>query len=205
MPAILQNIVKFNLLAASGFAITAALFLLMHSLIQQEFASPDPSSRRAIANIAIPELQIEVIRQPPRPEKIEMVEIPDMVPIDPIDIAGPGSGGVHIGNTEVVIDGEFESSLFNVDTNAMPLVQVQPVYPNRAAQQGIEGYVVVEFDVNEKGAVVNPRVLYAEPEGHFEAASFRALERYRYQPKVVNGKEVKMLGIQQKFTFTLDE
>jgi periplasmic protein TonB len=62
----------------------------------------------------------------------------------------------------------------------------------------------VEFDGDETGGVISPRVLYAEAESYFENAALRALERYRYQLKVVNGRAVKMFSVQQKLSFTLE-
>lgn len=205
MPAILQNILKFNILAGSGLVITIVLFLLMQGLIHQDFVKPDTGNSVTIADITLPEIEIEVIRKTPQPEPLELVELPPMKHI-PAPVPGqPFGGGVRFEPPSGLAIDPRESGLFNLDSNAVPLVQTQPAYPNRAAQKGIEGYVVVEFDVDEQGSVINPRILYAEPQGYFEQASLRALERYRYQPKVVNGKEVKMLGIQQKFTFTLED
>jgi protein TonB len=149
--------------------------------------------------------ELEPVRNIPKPEKPEEPEEAPPIDIPPPTISGKsGTGtGIITKGKEVPIGADIIDPFSVSDSNAIALVQVQPVYPQRALQKEIEGYVVVEFDVDEGGRVINPRVLYAEPEGYFETASLRALERYRYQPRVVNGQTVKMFGVQQKLSFTL--
>ncbi|MGA0934010.1 MAG: energy transducer TonB [Pseudohongiellaceae bacterium] len=51
----------------------------------------------------------------------------------------------------------------------------QPQYPYAAARRGLKGFVIVEFDVSEVGAVINPEILVSVPEGAFDRAALRAL------------------------------
>jgi protein TonB len=92
-----------------------------------------------------------------------------------------------------------------VDGNALPLARIEPTYPNRAASRGIEGFVIVEFDVSETGQVINAFVLGAEPPAVFNRAALRAIERWKYNPRIVNGKAVKMTGLRTRFSFSLRE
>ena len=41
----------------------------------------------------------------------------------------------------------------------IPTVMVQPTYPRRAANKGIEGFVDVQFDVTEMGTAENIRIV----------------------------------------------
>ena len=154
-------------------------------------------------NIKIADLVVEVLKKQTLPEKPqENIEPPplDLPSVSVLD-------GTALARTKAVITPDDKGSpgeFFLTDTNAIPLVQVQPAYPQRALQKGIEGYVIVEFDVDDNGQVINPRVLYAQPTGYFESASLRALERYRYQPKVMNGQAVKMFGVQQKLIYGIE-
>ena len=47
------------------------------------------------------------------------------------------------------------------------------VYPPGAKAEGIEGYVVIRYDVTAEGAVINAEVVEAEPQGVFEAGGTR--------------------------------
>ncbi len=51
------------------------------------------------------------------------------------------------------------------DGEYLPIVKVAPVYPRRALQRGIEGFVIVEFTVTKQGAVRDPIVVEANPSG----------------------------------------
>ena len=43
-----------------------------------------------------------------------------------------------------------------------------PSFPRKALRLGREGYVVVEFDIDTDGAVLDPYVVEATPQGVFE-------------------------------------
>jgi protein TonB len=82
-------------------------------------------------------------------------------------------------------------------------VRVDPDYPPRARQQGIEGWVVVEFTISPAGTVKDPRVLEAQPPSVFEQAALNAIRRWRYNPRVENGVAVAREGAQVRLRFEL--
>ena len=92
------------------------------------------------------------------------------------------------------------------DREVLPIVRVEPVYPDRAQQRGIEGFVVLEFTVLETGEVDSSsiQVILAEPSSIFNRAATRAVRKWKYRPKVENGKPVPQYGIQTQLTFQLD-
>ena len=61
-------------------------------------------------------------------------------------------------------------------------VRVEPVYPERAAQRGIEGFVLLEFHVDLTGTTSNVRVIDADPAGTFDREAIRAVERWVFRP-----------------------
>ena len=85
------------------------------------------------------------------------------------------------------------------------IVKPQPVYPLRAVERNIEGYTVVEYGITASGQTQNIRVLEAYPARIFDAASIQATARFKYKPRVVDGKAVEVHGIQNKFTFRLED
>jgi TonB family protein len=61
-----------------------------------------------------------------------------------------------------------------------PLIAGVPEYPAAAQARSTRGHVEVEFTVTPAGAVENPRVVAAEPNGVFDAAALAAVARRRY-------------------------
>jgi protein TonB len=86
----------------------------------------------------------------------------------------------------------------------VPLVRVDPDYPPRAQQRGIEGYVDLEFTIGPTGSVLDPRVIGASPTGIFDDAALRAVRRWRYNPKVESGVAVSRTGVRVRLRFELD-
>src|SRR5690606_40416663 len=91
------------------------------------------------------------------------------------------------------------------DADVVPLVRIPPQYPPRAASRGVEGWVIVQFTITETGAVKDPTVVEAEPEGIFDEAALRSIVRWRYSPKVQNGVAVERVGVQTVIRFVLEE
>ena len=64
-------------------------------------------------------------------------------------------------------------------------------YPRAAAQAGTEGWVDVEFSVNDKGVPEHVRAARAEPAGAFESAAVAAVRRARFEAALgANGTPV---------------
>lgn len=104
---------------------------------------------------------------------------------------------------DVNIAGRFGFS--QVDGDYLPIVKVAPIYPRRAQDRGIEGYVVVEFTVNKTGSVVNPVVIEAEPPNYFERAALAAVVKFKYKPRVVNGEPIDTPGVRNIIRFELED
>ncbi len=64
---------------------------------------------------------------------------------------------------------------------------VNPVYPPRALERGISGWVDIEFTVARDGSTRDATILAAEPAGVFDRAALESVARWRYEPRVVNG------------------
>lgn len=124
-----------------------------------------------------------------------------------LDSATPNNdgGGMNFSeavSADVALDGGL--ALESGDGEYLPIVKVAPVYPRRALQRGIEGYVIVEFTVTKQGSVRDPIVVEAEPEGIFERAALDAAMKFKYKPRVVNGEPAEVSGIQNRISFEID-
>lgn len=85
--------------------------------------------------------------------------------------------------------------------NEPELVEAEaPEFPRAAERRGIEGHVVVRYNVAPDGAVSDIEVVEATPAGVFERSVMRALESWRY----ASGAEV-IEGVERRFDFAFAE
>jgi len=94
-------------------------------------------------------------------------------------------------------------NLTGVDGDVIPRVRVNPDYPPNAAGKNIEGWVRVQFTVTAIGTVKDAIVVGSEPGTIFDDAALKAIARWRYNPRVVNGEAVERVGVQTMIRFEL--
>lgn len=117
--------------------------------------------------------------------------------------SGSGAGFEPTFDGTALSGGPGLGNLASADTEAVPLVRVPPEYPQRAAQRGIEGWVELEFTISRAGTVKAPRVIGYEPSTVFNKAALRAIKKWKYNPKIEEGKAVEQPGIQVRLRFAL--
>ncbi|WP_371917836.1 TonB family protein, partial [Pseudomonas sp. FW305-20] len=59
---------------------------------------------------------------------------------------------------------------------ATPYYKIKPKYPRAALASGVEGWVTMKIDINEKGEVENVRVTGGEQRSMFEVEARRSVE-----------------------------
>jgi protein TonB len=84
------------------------------------------------------------------------------------------------------------------------MVRPPPDYPPRAAAQNIEGWVQVQFAVTAAGTVRDALIVASEPGTVFDEAALKAIARWRYNPRVVDGAAVERIGLQTIIRFELE-
>ena len=62
------------------------------------------------------------------------------------------------------------------------------LYPPQAKAAGVEGHVLVRYDVTAEGRVANARIESAAPAGYFETAALDAVRSWRFRPVLERGK-----------------
>ncbi|GIU40831.1 hypothetical protein TUM4438_02980 [Shewanella sairae] len=87
----------------------------------------------------------------------------------------------------------FSEHRYDPKQSAPPLRQhyVDAKYPEDAYHQGQEGWVWLEFDIDESGAVRDVSIIDAYPNNTFNRAIYNAVRRWRYAPLIVNGSASK--------------
>lgn len=157
---------------------------------------------------------IEDIQDQPPQVKERKVEKPPEVEAPPpeieteqVQLEGPDTLGLAIGpaNSGSGVDLGGIDLGPSQDGDYLPLVRVNPTYPRRAQERGVEGYVIVELTVNEDGTVPPDSIIIieADPKGYFERAAKKAAAKFKYKPKVVNGQPQKVNGVRYQFSFNL--
>lgn len=199
--------IRWLISLALGAVVTIALIYLMQALIASGAQMEERVNVVRIVDATMPEITMEVMRDIERPEQLDDITPP---PPDAADRninmdTGPALN-ISRGGVDVDIDINIGGASLGIsDGEMLPLVNIQPQYPTRAAQRGIEGWCQVAFTVTETGGVRDVRVVDADPPGMFDQASIRAAERFRFQPRVVNGEGVEVPNVQYVFRFQLED
>ena len=82
---------------------------------------------------------------------------------------------------------------------------VPPSYPRDALNNGIQGWCIVEFTVNENGMPTDAKIVSSEPPTIFDAACLDSIRgRLRYEPATINGRAVSVPGVRQRFDFRFE-
>jgi protein TonB len=195
---------NFATAISSSTAVTLALLYVMNLLIAiQPQAVVEPASPWTVDWVRIPEPAEppETLQPPPSREFVE--------PPAPPATQAPGNDGEAIGYRPPrmapppVAEYSGPGVLIN-DGPLVSLVRPSPVYPARALQAGLEGWVLVAFDVLVDGSVANIRVLDSS-DSVFERSARKAAAKFRFKPRIVEGVPQATTGVQNIFRFHMSD
>lgn len=196
--------VRFVIAVLFAVPMAIGLFSIMYKLIDRDFENPDVETTK-VAEIVRQEEEIETQREAQKPDKVDDPEEPppemDTPELDmEVDIQAVNTApGTEV---DVKVDSTGMSS---GDGEYLPIVKVAPIYPRRAQTRGISGYCIVEYTVTTSGAIRDPKPVDCQPSGVFEKASVSAAAKFKYKPRVVDGEPIEVAGVQNKFTYELEE
>lgn len=195
---------------ALALAVTVTFFLLwgMQTLISggnKALTEPPKGNVLDFIRLKKDESVQKKERKPQKPPKPETpppnMPQPQMAQLNPNTASATTSFTADIA-ADVGLSGGL--SLAGGDGDYLPIVKVAPIYPRRAQSRGIEGYVIVEFTVTASGAVRDPIVVEAQPEGIFDQAAMDAALKFKYKPRVIDGTATEVAGVQNKISFQID-
>ena len=186
-----------------GAAVTAALLFIMNLSIATGAGETGERVARVVDFIRI-ERTAMVETKDRRPERPETpAPAPDM-PQPNLSMDFSGALEIALASPAMTFGAEIGSARFEgSDGEYLPIVKVAPVYPMRALQRRLEGYVVVEFIVTSSGAVRDVIVVESTAEV-FENAAVEAALKFKYKPRVVDGQPIDVAGVRNRITFRLD-
>jgi len=208
--------IRYLIAAALSMVITFGVFLFMQALISS--GDRDTTELEAIAGIHFGPVEIpdDVTtrsrripkkppppKNPPPPPKMQIARtdqpMEDMPRIDMPNLDVPLVGGTGQG----MFIGNFQQVDRNAEGDIIPVVVIRPMYPREAAIAGIEGWVKVEFTITAVGTVEDPEVIEAEPQRVFNREAIRAILKWKFKPRIVDGVPVPRRAT-QIIDFNLD-
>ena len=82
-----------------------------------------------------------------------------------------------------------------------------PYYPRVAADEGIEGHVLLEFTVLPNGNVDASSIVVVEesPAGIFTRSAISAAETFEFSPRIEDGRAVEAPGVQFMYRYALED
>ncbi|MFL3652801.1 MAG: energy transducer TonB [Pseudoalteromonas sp.] len=196
--------IKTSTAVIGGAVMTFAAFAFMQYLISGEQRAPIKPGGDIIVEIfqAPEDKQTTIIKRIPPPP---MPKVPPKAP----PRVSPSADPIMAINTAppLIMDsfGDDINSTINRPTgDATPIVRINPKYPTTAARDGIEGWVQLSFNISPTGEVINPVVINAEPKRTFDREAIRAIKRWKYRPKVIEGVAQLQTGQTVQLDFKLD-
>lgn len=190
--------------AVLGLTVTAGLIYLMNYLIEISEAGPDESPKRLIPIFLRTIEDTPLVVDPPPPVR------PDPPAEPPLTRSTIDQGEETIfvrtrPDAPPSPEARWQlSPIGYADGGLMTVVAVRPTYPASASERGLEGHVIVRFDVSEFGTVQNIAVVESSNR-IFEKAAVNAASRFKFKPKVVDGVPQPSFGVQRLFTFRMEK
>ena len=86
------------------------------------------------------------------------------------------------------------SNLTSGTSQLIPIVKVAPRCPREAAISGIDGSVLMVLNVNANGKVDKVVIKQAKPPNVFNSEAVRAVRRWQFKPKTIDGIAVDQKG-----------
>jgi protein TonB len=186
-----------------AFLLTAVVYWILQSMVS---VNVDIGDLVQASRIEFTRMRRDTEVQTKRDEKVQR-EKPKAAPQLPrmsFSASGPSTDIVRM--TAPTVDTSARLSLgAGSDRDVIPLVRINPDYPQRALSRGIEGWVQVQFTITAAGTVKDAKVVDAEPKNIFDDAALRAIARWRYNPKVQEGVAVERVGVQTIIRFEIEE
>lgn len=190
-----------------GVIVTLSLLFIMQLLIASgKSALTKPRARANLEfvrikkneNLNTADLQPE---KPPKPPKA-----PPITPPQDLDKIDPDTPTISIPAPTIVADTSIggPGGMNIAEGDYLPIVRVAPVYPARALSRGLEGFVDLSFTVTAAGTVADVFILQSTST-LFERAATRAVLKFKYKPRVVDGIPVSVSGVKTRITFLLED
>jgi len=191
--------------AVLAVGVTCLITLGMAAMIKTEFTPQDMAESLTLDINPVPE---DILAPPPRekPQEVKRVETPPPPPIidrgqtdKPTEIPTELRGEIPIFEAPKIDVGPAVITVS--DRDVQPLVRIAPIMPPRAEKSG---HCKVRFNVSAEGAPYDVTATYCT-QSLFERATIKSVAKWKYNPKIVNGRPVAMIGVENKVSYRLTD
>lgn len=206
---------RLFLSAFAGIVVALGLFLLMHSLISaRNDVDRDRESALRLDFIQVDRDELENIRErrrppepeppkePPPPPKLEVQnqdrpqqQMPK-IDMPQINVGAASGSGPYLGS--------WSPGDAAAEGDVIPIVRIEPQYPREALIEGISGWVDIEFTIEPDGSVSDPRIIDSNPRRMFDRNAIRAIYKWKFKPRIIDGKPVARRAT-QRLEFNITE
>jgi len=200
--------VRFPIALVGAVLVSMSLFGFLHALISQR---GDIGEVHEATKIEFTRLRQDTEVEKKKSEKAERVKAEQAPPAPQLALSktslDPTADSVSAIASLVEAQTQQMSSLGGsggADRDAVPLVRIEPDYPMQARQRGVEGWVVVEFTISTAGTVKDPIVVASEPGTIFDRAAIQAVRKWKYNPKIQDGKPIERSGQKVRLDFEME-
>jgi protein TonB len=197
--------IRYGLGMPLASMVTLGLTFSMAQMIATEFKAQDklekldftinPEERDETIEIKVTELEeLVVIEVPPAPPKLNTGTHEAVVEPNPPSPSGPPP----VDWTKIVIAGPI---MVPIDTNPQPIVRSVPSMPSRANKSG---HCNVRFNVSAEGTPYDIETTYCT-QSIFERATLRSVSKWKYRPRIQDGRAVAMTGVTNRVVYRLTD
>ena len=183
--------------------IMLGLLLAMNTLIsmnEPELGEKDSFKLPDFVHVPQNEDLQTITAKPDRPDDIEDQPDTPEVEIEPdINI----TSNLSLGAVRVGIDKNMKGFNSN-DGEYLPIFRAPPIYPRRAQERGLCGWVELMYTVTAAGSTRDATVT-ASSSSMFESAARKAAEKYKYKARQVGGKPVDVPNVPIRIVFEMED
>ncbi|MDB2438437.1 energy transducer TonB [Hellea sp.] len=186
-------------------AITVGIGLFMVGMIRTEFTPQDKAESLTLDINPVP-IDIPPPREREKPQDIKRVETPPPPPrIEQAQAKQPQEDLTEMsGAVPDFVMPKIDQETFVItvsDRKAQPLVRIAPIMPPNAERSG---HCNVRFNVSAEGAPYDVMATYCT-QSVFERATKKSVTKWKYRPKILNGRAVAMIGVENKVSYRLSD
>jgi len=197
---------RYILSIVVGVVVTLSLLFIMQLLIATGKAALTEPRERYMLEFVRVQRNENVNTEDYQPEKPPPPpEVPPETPPQELDNVDPNAPTINVAAPEVGEVGDVggPGGMNIAEGDYLPIVRVAPVYPARALSRGLEGYVDMSFTVTPAGTVSDPVVDFSTS-SLFERAATRAVLKFKYKPRVVDGVPVAVPNVKTRISFQIE-
>ena len=190
-----------------GSVVTLSLLFVMHLLIESGQDALSKERERHMLEFVRVKRNERINTEDVTPEKPpKPPEVPPEAPPQDMDSVDPNAPTINVPPPTVAqnVDIGGPGGMNIAEGDYLPIVRVAPVYPSRALSRGIEGFVDLSFTVTTAGTVADPVVIQSTST-LFDNAAIRAVLKFKYKPRVVDGQPVDVPNVKTRITFKIEE